>query len=71
MRLKFTVDDIAIRLYLFALLIITLVPFGRGSFSGLEPAVPFIILSFIIFSLKKKYIDKKKWLVILVMPLIS
>ncbi|HEJ8619126.1 TPA: O-antigen ligase family protein [Klebsiella michiganensis] len=64
MRLKFKVDDIAIRLYLFALLIITLVPFGRGSVSGLEPAVPFIILSFILFSLTKKHIDKKKWIVI-------
>ncbi|EPK7571287.1 O-antigen ligase family protein [Klebsiella michiganensis] len=64
MRLKFKVDDIAIRLYLFAILIITLVPFGRGSVSGLEPAVPFIILSFILFSLTKKYIDKKKWFVI-------
>lgn len=64
LRLKFKVDDIAIRLYLFAILIITLVPFGRGSVSGLEPAVPFIILSFILFSLTKKYIDKKKWFVI-------
>ena len=64
MRLKFKVDDMAIRLYLFALLIITLVPFGRGSVSGLEPAVPFIILSFILFSLKKKHIDNKKRVVI-------
>ncbi|WP_227665895.1 hypothetical protein [Klebsiella quasipneumoniae] len=64
MRLKFKVDDIAIRLYLFALLIITLLPFGRGSVSGLEPAVPFIILSFVLFSITRKHVDKKKWLVI-------
>lgn len=48
MRSKFKYDDIAIRLYLFALAIITLVPFGRGSISGLEPAIPFIFISFAV-----------------------
>ena len=64
MRIKFKFDDLAIRLYLFALVIITLVPFGRGSISGLEPAVPFLILSFVIFAMSKKHIDRKKWLVL-------
>ncbi|HDS4020842.1 O-antigen ligase family protein [Klebsiella aerogenes] len=60
MRSKFKYDDIAIRLYLLALAIITLVPFGRGSISGLEPAVPFILISFAVFSMTRKTIDKKK-----------
>ncbi|HBY6682505.1 TPA: O-antigen ligase family protein [Klebsiella quasipneumoniae] len=60
MRSKFKYDDIAIRLYLFALAIITLVPFGRGSISGLEPAIPFIIISFAVFAMTRKTIDKKK-----------
>ncbi|MGJ7925687.1 O-antigen ligase family protein [Klebsiella aerogenes] len=60
MRIKFKYDDIAIRLYLFALAIITLVPFGRGSISGLEPAIPFIFISFAVFAMTRKTIDKKK-----------
>lgn len=60
MRSKFKYDDIAIRLYLLALAIITLVPFGRGSISGLEPAVPFILISFAVFAMTRKTIDKKK-----------
>ena len=60
MRIKFKYDDIAIRLYLFALAIITLVPFGRGSISGLEPAIPFILISFAVFAMTRKAIDKKK-----------
>ncbi|MBY0738130.1 O-antigen ligase family protein [Klebsiella sp. M581] len=64
MKLRFTVGDVAIRFYLLALMIITLIPFGRGSISGLEPAVPFIILSFVLFSITRKHVDKKKWLVI-------
>ncbi len=60
MRIKFKYDDIAIRLYLFALAIITLVPFGRGSISGLEPAIPFILISFAVFAMTRKTIDKKK-----------
>lgn len=60
MRSKFKYDDIAIRLYLLALAIITLVPFGRGSISGLEPAIPFIIISFAVFAMTRKTIDKKK-----------
>ncbi|HGH4724446.1 TPA: O-antigen ligase family protein [Enterobacter hormaechei] len=60
MRIKFKYDDIAIRLYLFALAIITLVPFGRGSISGLEPAIPFILISFAVFAVTRKTIDKKK-----------
>ncbi|WP_260632010.1 MULTISPECIES: O-antigen ligase family protein [unclassified Klebsiella] len=63
-KLRFTVGDVAIRFYLLALMIITLIPFGRGSISGLEPAVPFIILSFVLFSITRKHVDKKKWLVI-------
>ncbi|EMJ8869817.1 O-antigen ligase family protein [Klebsiella aerogenes] len=60
MRSKFKYDDIAIRLYLLALAIITLVPFGRGSISGLEPAIPFIFISFAVFAMTRKIIDKKK-----------
>lgn len=60
MRSKFKYDDIAIRLYLLALAIITLVPFGRGSISGLEPAIPFIFISFAVFAMTRKTIDKKK-----------
>ena len=60
MRSKFKYDDIAIRLYLLALAIITLVPFGRGSISGLEPAIPFIFISFAVFAMTRKVIDKKK-----------
>jgi O-antigen ligase len=36
------------------------VPFGRGSISGLEPAIPFIIISFAVFAMTRKTIDKKK-----------
>lgn len=60
MRSKFKYDDIAIRLYLLALAIITLLPFGRGSISGLEPAIPFIFISFAVFAMTRKIIDKKK-----------
>ncbi|EIX9027262.1 O-antigen ligase family protein [Klebsiella aerogenes] len=60
MRSKLKYDDIAIRLYLLALAIITLVPFGRGSISGLEPAIPFIFISFAVFAMTRKTIDKKK-----------
>lgn len=60
MRSKFKYDDIATRLYLLALAIITLVPFGRGSISGLEPAIPFIFISFAVFAMTRKIIDKKK-----------
>lgn len=59
MRIKFKFDDLAIRLYLFALVIITLVPFGRGSISGLEPAVPFLILSFVIFAMSKNILTER------------
>lgn len=64
MRSKFKYDDIAIRLYLLALAIITLVPFGRGSISGLEPAIPFIFISFAVFAMTRKIIDKKKFSVL-------
>ena len=35
-------------------------PFGRGSISGLEPAIPFIFISFAVFAMTRKVIDKKK-----------
>ena len=46
-------------------MIITLIPFGRGSISGLEASMPFLLASFFLFFVTKKSNDKKKALVLL------
>lgn len=58
------IDDMAIKLYLFAIAIITLLPLGRGSISGLEVSIPFILLSISLLLINKKQADKKKTVVL-------